>query len=290
MRLSFASALLYGALIAPINAQQSQSVSTYHAGEGQTQQGGTESSPTFVKIVGAQTATEKAAEDQRRDDAEAKVKNREILLTLFIAVATIAQAAAAFVMVCIYRKQSKLMARALAETRKAATAAEDGANAALRNTKALVASERPWLLIEVNDQARIGHEHVLHFAAKNYGNSPAEILFSAFKYAFLPSGDNLPEEPNLWANIERYEHTRWLHPTGTHFIGELPLNIQRIAPGESIDTMEEIRTGKRWVWLYGIVKYRGLLRDEAYQSRFCYLWTPVGRFVMDGPAGYNECT
>jgi hypothetical protein len=59
------------------------------------------------------------------------------------------------------------------ETHRAATASQNAANAALLNAKALIISERPWLLVSIQESKTSPDEWIVQ--ARNAGRTPAEI-------------------------------------------------------------------------------------------------------------------
>lgn len=264
MRPKLASVLLCIFFVVAVPKQQARAVD--HNPQPSKDQRGTESSPAVVKIAGTLTTEEEAADSEKKDERDTSFKRYELALTIFIAIAAIVQASAALIQIYIYRKQSRLMARSLATTKKAA-------DAALLNAKAVINSERPWLLITPSSSPAGWEGHTLSTKYINQGNSPAAILFTHFDSCLLPFGKKLSLEKDPWLEDLGLSHVEWVEPQGKRYVqGSINSDPQQVA------------------WLWGFVKYQGPMRDEAYESRFCYMWTPKGGFVMGGPRGYNDCT
>ena len=64
------------------------------------------------------------------------------------------------------------------------------------------------------------------------------------------------------------------------------------------DDIEDIKTGKKFLCIYGFIRYRdAFAKSKERETRFCYIYGLQGplsdsncRFVIGGPAAYNEVT
>jgi len=127
--------------------------------------------------------------------------------------------------------------------------------------------------------------------AWNRGRSPAQVIFfNNFPNLATPLID---EE---WDPVRKYGYGYGYDKEGMEII-----NIQWLAPGDSMvigtyelsslregdpQRWEEIRSVKRWMYLWSAVKYRGLSGDRVYESRYCYRVRSAGP-QMAGPPGFN---
>lgn len=171
------------------------------------------------------------------------------------------------------------------ETRKAA-------EAALKQANHMVASERPFIMVENRGEKGV------EFWVRNCGKSPAQILFLANDLTvhypeWVQSQQQfaLPFPPIYGGN---YEDDSWEQ-----------INLQWIAPGderrfasfhpESLKELPEtfraeLNAAHRVVRIYSSVKYRGMFSSDIYHSRFCYGWSLKNGTYMTGPYSYNRYT
>jgi hypothetical protein len=114
---------------------------------------GTSDAPLIVQIKGAQAGAE--ASDNKERSADTRIKNRELLLTAFIALAAFVQAGAVVGQIIINRKQSKIMNNSLSATRNAAAAAQTSADATLKSVTLQEAKLRQW--VDIDDWKNTSH-------------------------------------------------------------------------------------------------------------------------------------
>jgi len=246
-----------------------------------TDQRGTQDSPLVVETHAKQSTAEAA-------DEAAKMREQNhfnvwtIGLTSVIAICALFQFLGIVGQIVVYLKQADLMGKTLAETKKSA-------DAALLNAQAVVASERPWLLIKPVVPS-LGYEATqnLNFTFTNHGNSPAVVLYTYFDFCFLPMVEELSELHGPQTKEIQFVHTEWVEPGGQRYIqGSVPVNVVQPVQ-DNFD--RDLLVGNKRVWMWGAVRYQGPLRGTIYESKFCYMWTHVGQFIMGGPRGANDCS
>lgn len=177
------------------------------------------------------------------------------------------------------------------KTHHAAEAGRMASEAAQKQVEYMIASERPFVLVEVRDNTELW--------IRNCGKSAANFVYltSVFTLSF-------PE----FVNEEQEYVMRKQHPYGAIYesTSATQINVQWLAPGDSrflarfdptvLNDLDERRkaelaTGLRTVRLYSAIKYRGIASPDVFETRFCYGWHDHSHSLyMDGPPGYNHCT
>jgi hypothetical protein len=127
----------------------------------------------------------------------------------------------------------------------------------------------------------------------NKGKVPAQIVW------YNPTGsltmrtheeiDNMPADFNYGYlhNVETAQvlNVPWIAPEGEMYLTSFAW----------IDLGEELtlayRTGQKYALLLSTVKYRGIITDRIYESRWCFRWhgSQYG-LKLAGPYGYNSYT
>jgi hypothetical protein len=152
--------------------------------------------------------------------------------------------------------------------------AKDAADAAKLNAKALINSERPWLLTE---PALTGDKQYLRmtFQGTNVGRSPAEIILSGIEHRTHLFGEELRNEPffSESAPVQRqWAHTQWIAPGAKFWLDPFDLN------NEAGEIWELLWSGTYLLNVMGFVRYRDAISNGIHESRFCYL-EPVINFT-----------
>ena len=277
--------MLLGVSVRAQNRPAKPSNDTAHA---QATQSAAQPSPIIVQVPSTQRTEQEAAEEKRRADDESAIKHPELALTLVIAIAAAVQAFGIIWQIFIYKKQSRLMARSLSATRKSALAAEKSAEAAMLSSKSLIGSERSWVLVAIDEtEDEVFDPWIFKLRATNHGNSPAEILWVYSTYSALYLGDDLPEEPDYGVTDRIFGHRRWI-PSGEGFDVD-KLNIALPTAEDPVE-FADLQAGRKWLWVYGVIRYRDSISPSTHESRFCYLVNFQTGPRIDGPAGYNDCT
>jgi hypothetical protein len=85
-------------------------------------------------------------------------------------------------------------------------------------------------------------------------------------------------------------HREWVHPGGSMPVGEryYTTAVTNMLPG----LWDELRSGKKKLWLYGVVRYRDKVSSDIHETRFCCWKSPANgvNLIMGGPSGYNDVT
>lgn len=179
--------------------------------------------------------------------------------------------------------------KTLKTVKRQTEAAMIAAKASLRQANHIVASERAWMLIEGDPNPGFD-SWIFNFSSKNYGKSPAEILFTDLSFGVLNIGDDLPEEPSYTKAKDAFSNREWVPPQGDTEVGSF--HSYGVFTGELKDEFDKIKEGRKILWLYGVVRYRDTVSATIHETRFCY-WRKVGTglgLIMGGPPGYNQCT
>jgi hypothetical protein len=186
------------------------------------------------------------------------------------------------------------------------------ANAAKASVKAIIAENRPWVLIS-RDAAQddIQHPYLIPkhkappsellsshciYSIRNYGKTPARIF--ALK-AELRIGNSQTVPPSTDGDVSR-EPSRhaYIFPQG-----ESELREARLMPDGIISADDEMeimmrQNGSKFVWLIGCIKYHDTFnhaKPVEYETRFCYVFgtwlKPSERnWFPAGPPEYNKAT
>ncbi len=160
----------------------------------------------------------------------------------------------------------------LGKLKEQATAAKVAAEAALRQTDHIVASERAWLVISsVNDSSSFvwsGPPHEYWWQVRNVGNTPAILI--ATQAVCRVADSRILEETPPYPDPEN-------------------LNERVLAPGDSIDfsTMWSHENGLRFkqnveeinpliLVSFGSIKYKTVFSPKICEARFCDEWIALG--------------
>lgn len=158
------------------------------------------------------------------------------------------------------------------------------------NADALINSERSLILVS-HDAPAGADTWNFQFKATNYGRSPAEIRWFFFEAVTLDRDESLSEWPIYVGTQElMLMHREWVPPNGSVLIGDY--NAQSVAIMAGGGAWHELQSGKKKLWIYGVVRYRDKLSSEVYETRFCYWKSPAQsvNLIAGGPSGYNDVT
>ncbi len=280
MRLILFALLL---LSSPVQSQNS-SPSQNHPANTQGAQNKTEAAQALAQPVVSQQ-NDQADHSQRTAHAKPTGDTVYLLLTGAIALAAVFQAIIAWRQGKTFEKQYDVMSQAL-------IASNQSAESALKGVVALEKLERPFLMVELRGNDKFKDEIWLI----NKGKVPAQILW------FNPSGSlriQTREQMEEMPTAEKFDYG-FLHDQQ----GAQVLNVPWIAPeGEMkltwfdwISLKEDLKhayqTQQKFAFLLSTVKYRGMLNDTIFESRWCCRWfgESHGGLRLDGPHGYNSYT
>jgi len=181
-------------------------------------------------------------------------------------------------------------------------ATKDNANAALLSAQAVINSERPWLLLQIEGIKKPYLEPVENMPKqmsycivfiRNYGRTPAG---SFVEKAEMQIGSSPTEPPTSTVYLNDVSRDNpYMFPPGEALPMEAILAPMGMIKQEDRDA---IVASRKFLWLYGCVRYRDTFdREKApqYETRFCLRYetrfnSPEPFWVMAGPAEYNKST
>jgi hypothetical protein len=209
------------------------------------------------------------------------------------------------------------------ETRKAAKACKEAAQAALLNAQAVINAERAWLTVTIADELsplqilplnrvenerrqmrRIlagkavsieedGEDRMCYISIQNQGRTPAKIVGGSSAHCFIDRPGNLPVPAD-------YSKPIFL-PDPTFIVNR---DSFKIHPGFKPDfilkrdrTPEEVGYVTDFLMLYGRVVYEDVFAlpdgsSGTHETRWCFAYRPGEEkmFVACGPTEYNGHT
>jgi len=175
------------------------------------------------------------------------------------------------------------------ETSSAARAAQAGAEAAKLSAEALIAQNRPWMLLakETTIPASPPQDWKFDIILKNYGNTPAKIIWIDFK-SFIGTSDASPPDTSIY-DRPPYSHPIILPPQDT---------LQRQERLPEPWASNDVIAGNKSLWLCGYVIYSDTLERQgipSYETAFCFVYKrgwgiTKPRWERSGPREYNRAT
>jgi hypothetical protein len=166
-------------------------------------------------------------------------------------------------------------------TKESAASTKASADAALKQIKNAVTSERPWIDVRISEtDLEYGK---LKFVAKNRGNSPAKITMYMAERINIPEAET-SDRPKYSVD-GRFDEAQWRLPGDEFSVREFPFG--------SSEQYEAQKVG-RFVLFQGFVRYEDTLTDDIHETRFCYqAFVPEHGFPgirMFKAKGYNTMT
>jgi hypothetical protein len=205
-------------------------------------------------------------------------------LTFAIALAAITQAGVAIWQARVYERQYKIMGDALVASNKSADAAQ-------RSLAALEKLERPFLMIEVRSGG--GGERRNQVWTVNKGKVPAQIIWwnPAPMFIWPEHDEELPQDfgygLGYYDPLMEIINVEWLAPEGEMHLCHFDANLL----GELADNIKvEVNDGRRIIYYLSALKYKGMLNDTIYETRWCFRWPSPRGLYLSGPPGYNKYT
>lgn len=174
----------------------------------------------------------------------------------------------------------------------AADAAADAARAALAETQAARAADRPWVLISTEPSRVV--ENAFAVVATNRGRTPARLVASEDGARIAASEGALPPEPEY-----RKPQPGQVFEPIVLLPGESVAlqtfgrdDVKRICVEDG--SLERVDTWEEKIYLYGRIAYRELRTSQdrnEFETRWC-CWFIHGRqrsgLVLAGPASYQS--
>jgi hypothetical protein len=174
---------------------------------------------------------------------------------------------------------------------------KETAEAALLNARAVINSERPWIVVTpVSKQSNTFSE----FEASNYGRTPAEIISKHSEYKIVERASDIPilapeSAPAESAyrffllpvqQVSEIQNKRPLDTVrATYAVHRFEMNEIWSVEGPQIK--REVEGGIKKLVLYGIIVYADVLTKHQHYTRFCYQWTTSGAEIPYGPDEAN---
>lgn len=180
------------------------------------------------------------------------------------------------------------------ETRRAATAAIDAAQAAQRTIDLTMHTQRGRIAISFAPAEGIGE--IVEFSAENIGNSNVKIRYARGFRETVRKQESLPDVPPYLAESNASNMADWIMPGGKSQIrmreGDTDIALQIDLRPEA--TRYNIRWSGDALWVYGRICYEDGISPEIREKRFCYSVTVDGAGRMDlisgGPLLYSMDT
>ena len=179
------------------------------------------------------------------------------------------------------------------QTAKMVGPAARSAEAALLNAKAIIHSERPWVMVQVTTlPGENSAKSLFQISIFNYGKSPAHIVSCKGPIAeYRALADELPIPPNygVWEWDKRF-----LAPNDSTPLRQSinPTQIKKEMAIKSLEDGTVMPEGQ--VVVYGLVEYTDGITDAPYRTAYSYRLQRValsdmgGKLVIAGPRVYNE--
>jgi hypothetical protein len=179
-----------------------------------------------------------------------------------------------------------------------ASAARTNADAVGDNARALINSERPWVLVEnllLSELLPMEQQMPVQvtYEIQNYGRTPARIVRARTRFQ-MSNQMAEPPNPEVYEDSGGIVAQRIVPQMLTPRLG----NIALLEPNRymSADQIQAVNNGQIYLWAYGFIAYRDTLGTEGeYLTRFCYCYIvpPLiqpARFCLAGPTEYNQAT
>ena len=194
--------------------------------------------------------------------------------------------------------QIRILKQTADATQTSANAAQKSAEATLLNAKAMIQTERPWIVVSVRkdrtdlfDSFNLKNrpEH-FSFHIKNVGRTPAEILHITVFEDLIPRMERIPDVPPCKNIVTYIEHSPLLAP-------EEPWQFDRMKMS-GIDYRENelrsIQRGTVHLLRYGIITYRNTSdpdKSNLLETKFCCIYDSLlrrfDRLFIPNYSGYK---
>ena len=165
------------------------------------------------------------------------------------------------------------------------TATGTAANAALRNAQAVINAERPWIVVNVQENSE--SKQVFTFRIVNKGRTPAKFISGTYDHIFADSMDTLAE---MIPQTPVYKGTP-IHPNNSLVIQDGYFDVD-----PPIIPMGIMSNPNQILFFYGQIVYDDVLGktrpDPArHETRWCFYYAFGGPgFTRNGPKEYEDYT
>jgi hypothetical protein len=171
-------------------------------------------------------------------------------------------------------------------------AAEDAAAAALLNARAVMHSERPWIIVTIEPHPNFRGSFL--FAATNKGRTPAQLISGSSEYTFAARPQELPVPPNYSSQFTGVDETLLVPGDPFQIYSRSGISPEDILARRS--SSHELRSYNETLVFYGRIVYRdGFGKDgdanSYHETRWCFAYLKSERrFIATGPDEYNRHT
>ena len=160
-------------------------------------------------------------------------------------------------------------------------AAQTGADAAIRQIRHAVASERPWVDVQMPAKDLVYGQ--LKFVAKNRGISPARVTMHTVEKVIVSTAE--AGSGPRYGTVSGFDEAQWRLAGDEFIVGEFQLPAA---------LSSDLRHTGVSVLYQGFVRYNDTVTEDVHETRFCYEAFaeddgPV-RFRMFPAPGYNTMT
>lgn len=265
-------------ILTPLCAQNNHSIASNQTSQPQNDQQGIQPASGIAHAETANKSDCKPTHDPQASNSGHSFEGWSLGLTLVIALAALVQAGTAIWQARVYERQYKIMSDAL-------IASNQSADAALKGVVALEKLERPFLMIEVRDMT--------HVWAINKGKVPAQIIWinPMPKFIWPLYDEELPADYSYGLNYYNPHveimNVEWLAPGSEKHLCYFDPSVLSELGG---DLKNDLTGGRRTLYFLSAIKYRGMLNDTIFESRWCYRWAMPPGLFLSGPYGYNKYT
>ncbi len=169
----------------------------------------------------------------------------------------------------------------------AATAASQNAQAALLNAQAVINSERPWLVVEVEEE--IGNPGTFIFRARNRGRTPAKLAEGHYRCELKPVRGFSPTE-------EDFGGAPFIAPLNALVIPNDAFDVGTVNTNSFAGRYDECLPVPVSITVYGKIVYwdtfanRNATETEPHETRWCFAYNQYNRFWYRSPGLYTKHT
>ena len=168
------------------------------------------------------------------------------------------------------------------QAKVSAEASRVAADAAIKSINLNFDVQRPRITVRTEGTSFVT------FTMTNKGSSPAQILwFNNFPSWHTPVAGEEMGQPRFGAFYDdantQIMNVPVLHPDAEMEAGTFATSA--LEEGNP-DIFGEIKTGRRFLYLYSAIKYKGPFTDQIFETRYCFRLTQNG-WKMAGDVGYN---
>lgn len=161
---------------------------------------------------------------------------------------------------------------------------EKSAEATLLNAKALINSERPWILITAVPNSAPRRSFTI--MAKNVGRTPATLTSWSLEIEFTDHSTDLPRPP-VFGDDHPWPSRIILVAGEQRAITSVSEAMVRVAAGTR-ERISNIEAMFEFAFAFGYVRYKNLLDPstvDAYETRWCYWFPPITGDEQAAPMG-----